>query len=85
MNMGLILHCSRIVRAFTACLEIMRLRAICWSAGGGWIMEKARMGSSGSCLYTNLLGLYGGNPCGLSLTILLMGGTAPGVFLRVFR
>ena len=67
---------SIIVSTFIACRVTIRLRAPC----GMGVYVCGAGDPVGS-----LLGLYGGNPCGLLSTTLVMGGTAPGVLFLVTR
>ena len=69
-------HCSRVIRALMAWVEINLLRArYLHGVVGGCIIDAARIGSSGSCVYST---------CWITgSSILAIAGTAPGVLFRV--
>ena len=78
LNASFGVHCSRVVRALMACVDIMLCIALHENITlGGLIIDAARIGSVGSCEYTQLL-----IACS---SILAINGTAPGVLLRVWR
>ncbi len=71
-------HCSQVIRALMAWVEIILLRAL-YAHGvvGGCIIDAVRIGSIGSCVNTTCWNT--------GSLILAINGTVPGVLLRVWR
>ena len=70
-------HCSRVVSALMACLEIILFFALHVKfTPGGLVIDAVSIGSIGSCEYTT---------CWITGAILVIIGTAPGVLFRVRR
>ena len=68
-------HCSRVVRALMACLEISLWFALhVKDALGGLVIDAVSIGSIGTCECTT---------CWITGSILVIIGTAPGLLFRV--
>ena len=76
-NISFGVHCSRVVSALMACLEIILFVALhVKRSPGGLVIDAVSIGSVVSCWYTT---------CWITGTILVIIGTAPGVLFRVCR
>ena len=77
MNAECGVHYSWVVKALMACVEISLCCAVHVNGTlDGRVIDAARIGSVGSCAYTTFW---------VTGSILAIGGTAPGILLRVCR